>query len=189
MKLLDALLGRTKAKQADLDALFALPACAITLETAAGLHSARAAAVCFKAAEGQAFAEAQTELRELLNLDKQEGLELSESDDRYGYHWVVLRGAELEDLVSHVHTVNSTLQDRGFSSQLLASAFAFADGSGADVYLVYLYKRGTFYPFAPTGDERRNTELELRLRGAVQGELPVEADLSRWFPIWGVPIP
>jgi hypothetical protein len=56
-------------------------------------------------------------------------------------------------------------------------------------YLVYLYKRGTFYPFIPTAPERRDTERELRLRGMLEGELPVENDLSRWFPIWGVPFP
>jgi hypothetical protein len=52
---------------------------------------------------------------------------------------------------------------------------------------VYLYKRGTFYPFAPAGGQKRDTELELRLRGMLEGELPVESDLGRWFPIWDAP--
>ena len=34
------------------------------------------------------------------------------------------------------------------------------------IYLVYLAKQGTFYPFAPTGNEQRDTELELRLRAS-----------------------
>jgi hypothetical protein len=53
---------------------------------------------------------------------------------------------------------------------------------------VYLYKRGTFYPFAPRPGERRDNELELQVRAAVGGELPVEPDLTRWFALWGVPI-
>jgi hypothetical protein len=55
---------------------------------------------------------------------------------------------------------------------------------------VYLFKRGTFYPFAPVdaGKERRDTELELRIRTMVGADLPVEADLSRWFPMWDVPV-
>ncbi|MDX6255798.1 MAG: hypothetical protein QOJ11_2132, partial [Frankiales bacterium] len=31
--------------------------------------------------------------------------------------------------------------------------------------LVYLYKRGTFYPFAPLPGEKRDNALELQLRG------------------------
>jgi hypothetical protein len=56
--------------------------------------------------------------------------------------------------------------------------------------LVYLYKRGTFYPFAPvdTQKERRDTELELRIRTMLGVDLPVEADVSRWFPMWDLPV-
>ena len=56
-----------------------------------------------------------------------------------------------------MHFVNSTLEDHGYGPQLLCSVFAFHPAStagghgGDDVYLVYLYKRGTFYPFVPTG--------------------------------------
>jgi hypothetical protein len=64
---------------------------------------------------------------------------------------------------------------------------AFADGSGRRLGLVYLYKRGTFYPFAPTGDQQRDSAYELQVRGALGADLPVEADLSRWFPVWGAP--
>ena len=56
--------------------------------------------------------------------------------------------------------------------------------------LVYLFKRGTFYPFAPVDaqKERRDTELELRIRTMVGVDLPVESDLSRWFPMWDMPV-
>jgi hypothetical protein len=55
--------------------------------------------------------------------------------------------------------------------------------------MVYLYKRGTFYPFAPApgGGEQRDNVLELRVRDLLAGELPLESDLSRWFAIWGAP--
>jgi len=55
---------------------------------------------------------------------------------------------------------------------------------------VYLFKRGTFYPFAPvdTQKERRDTELELRIRSMVGADLPFESDLSRWFPMWDMPV-
>ena len=53
--------------------------------------------------------------------------------------------------------------------------------------LVYLYKRGTFYPFAPESGERRNSVLELQVRDLLQGEVPWEKDLSRWFAVWDAP--
>jgi len=39
-------------------------------------------------------------------------------------------------------------------------------GDGA-VRMVYLLKQGTFYPFAPTGPNQRDNELELRVRSFV----------------------
>ena len=63
-----------------------------------------------------------------------------------------------------------------------------ADAITRPVYLVYLAKQGTFYPFAPTGNEQRDTELELRLKSVLADDLPVEPDLSRWFPIWDLPV-
>ncbi len=192
MKFLDTLLGRTQPKAPKLDALFALPSAAVTLEAGAGLRSTGRAAVAFKPASGQVFAEAGTELAPLLEMAaEQAGSQLREENDKYGYRWVVVDDPDLEDLIGTVHLVNATLEDRGFGNQLLCSMFGFADGEGANrLYLVYLYKRGTFYPFAPVadGDEKRDNELELRVRGVLGSDLPIEADLTRWFPLWGVPI-
>lgn len=188
MKILDALLGRTKPKQANLDALFALSTAAVTLEAGFGLKPSGRAAVCFKPASGQTFAEMRKELEELLQMStKQSGTELSEEDDTYGYHWVTLRDPDLEDLVGAVHLVNASLEDREFGSQLLCSVFAFGVEQRS-AFLVYLYKRGTFYPFAPIAAEHRDNELELRLRGILENDLPIESDLSRWYALWGVPI-
>lgn len=190
MGLLDTILGRTKAKPPDLDRLFALPGAAITLEAALGMKPAGAAAVALKPASGRSFAEVQTELADLIALAAtQASSEVSRVQDSYGYEWFVVRDPDLDDLVTTVHLVNSTLTDRGFGPQLLASVFAFTGEQAETVHLVYLYKRGSFYPFAPTGKERRDNATELRVRDAVAGELPVEADLTRWFPIWGVPLP
>ncbi|MET0227111.1 MAG: hypothetical protein ABW234_00165, partial [Actinomycetes bacterium] len=166
MKFLDALLGRSKPKQPKLDALFGVTGAAITLEAAAGMRPTGQAAVCFKPASGQGFAAAAEELHDLLELAvKEAGSTVSVTDDRYGYRWVVLTDPEMEDLVTSVHLVNSTLEQYGFGPQLLCSVFGFTEGgSGRRVYLVYLYKRGTFYPFAPQGGERRDNELELRVK-------------------------
>lgn len=190
MGLLDSILGRTKAKPPDLDRLFALPSAAISLEAAAGLRSAGAAAVSLKPASGRSFAEVQTELDEMVALAaKEASSEVSRVEDSFGYQWIVVRDPDLDDLVTTVHLVNSTLADRGFGPQLLASVFAFRGEQAETVHLVYLYKRGSFYFFVPTGEQRRDNVTELRVRDIVAGELPVEDDLTRWFPIWGVPLP
>ena len=97
----------------------------------------------------------------------------------------------MSDLVTTVHMVNSMLAERGYGNQLLASVFAFRAEGGGVSYLVYLFKRGTFYPFvpAPGGGEKRDNQRELELQGALKGEVPLEGDLTRWFPIWGAPVP
>ena len=188
MKFLDALLGRSKPKQPKLDALFGVTGAAITLE-AAEMRPTGQAAVCFKPASGQGFAAASEELQGLLELAvKEAGSTLAVTDDRYGYRWVVLADPEMEDLVTAVHLVNSTLEQHGFGPQLLCSVFAFADDAGKRFHLVYLYKRGTFYPFAPLGGERRDNELELRVKATLEGDLPIEPELTRWFALWGLPL-
>ncbi len=190
MKFLDALLGRTKPKQPDLNTLFAVTGAAVTLQASVGLRSSGQAAVAFKPASGQGFAATSDELLELARYSgKASGTDLQTVDDEYGYRWIVLEDPDLEDLVTTVHLVNAGLTEQGFGSQLLCSVFGFAaENDGAACHLVYLYKRGTFYPFAPRPGQRRDNELELRLRGAADAELPVEPDLARWFPLWGLPL-
>src|SRR5580704_9876148 len=68
MGLFDTLLGRTKPAKANLDALFALPSAAITLQVSSGLVSTGKAGVCFKPPAGQNFADMQSELEKLLEL-------------------------------------------------------------------------------------------------------------------------
>ncbi len=221
MGLLDTLLGRTKPVRANLDALFALPSAAVTLETAAGLVLSGRAGVCWKSPAGQQAADVQHEIRDLLDIPEDahdpggtptaEGAldrpatpapagrpspaigRLTQAEDSYGYQWLLLDDSDTEDLVARVHLVNSTLTDNGWGPQLLCSVFGLVPGAEAGpdarpLYLVYLYKRGTFYPFAPQGGQRRDNELELRIRAVVAVDLPVEQDLSRWFPLWDLPV-
>jgi hypothetical protein len=187
---LDTLLGRTKPKQAQLDALFRMTGAAVTLQAATGLQSTGEAAVCYKPASGQGFAATGDELAELVRYGAESsGSELRSEDDKFGYRWLILSDPDLEDLVTVIHMANTTLEERGFGSQLLCSVFGFDDpGGGRACHVVYLYKRGTFYPFAPRQRQRRDNELELQVRNALSDELPIEPDLSRWFALWGLPL-
>ena len=247
MGILDTLLGRTKPVRPNLDALFALPSAAVTLETSAGLVLSGRAGVCWMPPAGQSAADVQREIAQLLDIPDdpaaagqataegelataggaaggagegaggeagggtsgpagggtggasgpagggtKAGL-LTQAQDAYGYRWLLLDDSDVEDLVNRVHLVNSLLAENGWGPQLLCSVFGVVPGPGADssarpLYLVYLFKRGTFYPFAPIGKERRDNELELRVRSVLGSDLPVEADLSRWFPLWDLPV-
>lgn len=152
MGFLDILLGRTKAVAPDLDQLFGLPSAALTLQAAAGFTPTGTGAVCFASVEGGAFAQAHQEVQELLDADAERtGPPVEVSRDEYGYSWLVSRREpdDLPALVSDLHAVNSALEGSGFGPQLLCSVAGLQDTGQRRLGLVYLYKRGTFYPFAP----------------------------------------
>ncbi len=189
MGLFDTILGRSKAVRPNLDALFALPTAALTLQSAGGLVTSGQAGVCWKPPPGQGAADAQKEIAELVDGG------FDQAVDAFDYGWLLLHDSDLEELVTKIHMANSTLQDNGWGPQLLCSVFGFVPGPDAPsdaraFRLVYLFKRGTFYPFAPvdTEKERRDTELELRVRTMVGADLPFESDLARWFPMWDMPV-
>jgi hypothetical protein len=185
----DALFGRRGLKKAQREALFALPAAAVTMEVELGLRPAGVAAVIFKPLSAGEFVRAENELQELLDLAARESSSrIERSTDSYGYEWLVVRDDDLEDLVATVHLVGSELAARGFGEQLLAAAFKFGGGK-LPVLWIYGYKRGSFWPFVPMGEgqERDNAE-ELELKAKLEKELPIEPDLSRWFGLFGAPL-
>ena len=171
--------------RANLDSLFMVPSAAITLETAAGLKPTGLGAVCFRAAEGAAFASTQADIVELLDADG-DGPDVEKSVDEFGFTWLVSRQDDMAALCTDLHTVNTMLEEQGFGPGLLCSIVPFRDAGGRSVGLVYLYKQGTFYPFAPSGTSRDNL-LELQVRDHLAGELPMEPDLQRWMAVWGAP--
>ena len=188
MGLWDALRGRSRAPQPNLDSLFLVPSAAVALQTAADLQPTGSGSVCFRAAEGAAFRDVQAEVVALLDADPQTP-DVRLSVDSYGYTWLTVDRdpGDTAGLCTELHAVNTALEAQGFGSGLLCSLVTFVDGGGQRVGLVYLYRRGTFYPFAPTSGQQRDSLLELRVRDALTGELPVEKDVQRWLAVWGAP--
>ncbi|MEU9045930.1 MULTISPECIES: hypothetical protein [unclassified Kitasatospora] len=192
MGILDALFGRTKPVKPDLDQLFGVPSAALTLEAGAAFTPTGLGSVCFAAVEGAAFVQVEQQVRALLDADTERGgVPVEASKDDYGYSWLLARHQpeELPELVNDLHAVNSELEANGFGPQLLCSLVGFRNPQGQSLALVYLYKRGTFYPFAPMpgGGEKRNSPLELQVNAMLGNDLRLEKDLSRWFPVWGAP--
>ena len=189
MGLRDVLLGRRGLKKAQRDALFALPAAAVTMNVELGLKPAGVAAVIFKPLSAGEFVRAENELQELLEVAARDSSsKVERSTDSFGYEWLIVRDDDLEDLVTTVHLVGSELAARGFSEQLLAAAFKF-QGRKHPVLWIYGYKRGAFWPFVPIGEgqERDNAE-ELELKAKLEKELPIEPDLTRWLALYGAPL-
>jgi PspA associated protein B len=185
---LDTLLGRTKPAQPNLDELFSLPTAAITLQASMNMTPTGVGSVCFRAPEGKAFSDIEKDVRELLSMGSGTA-SVEVTTDRYGFTWLTCHHAadDFEALVTDLHAVNSSLADGGFGPQLLCTLASFRDDQGRPVGIVYLYKRGTFYPFAPRSGEQRDNALELQVRGAVGADLKIEPDLTRWFAVWGAP--
>ncbi|MET8519689.1 hypothetical protein [Nocardioides sp. NPDC004968] len=192
----DVITGRTRPKQANLDALFAVPTAALTMQTSLGLVPTGDGAVCYRAAAGAGFAGTQKDIVELLGASESAPT-VTTSVDEFGFTWLSVdhepldpANPDITGLVTDLHAVNTTLEMNGFGPGLLCSLIAFRDSTGADgrsVGLIYLYKQGTFYPFVPTGTQQRDNLLEINVRSAIEGDLPVEKDLSRWLAVWGAP--
>ena len=114
MGFLDALLGRTKPKQANLDQLFGIPSAAVTLQVAAEFRPTGVGSVCFKAAEGGAFARTEAEIKELLETSSATATSepaaapIEVSEDSYGYTWLIVRRQpdDIAALVTDLHAVN-----------------------------------------------------------------------------------
>jgi hypothetical protein len=186
VRFVDALLGRTRARAAQLDALFGLPNAAITLETTSGFRPVGSGAVCYRAAEGPAAAETQTDIVAMLDADD-DGPDVEKTTDSFGFTWLITRQDDMALLCNDLHAINTSLEEQGFGPGLLCSMVPFSDATGRTFGLVYLYKQGTFYPFAPKEPPARDNLLEIQVRDLLAGELPLEKDLTRWMALWGAP--
>jgi hypothetical protein len=190
MGFLDSLLGRSRtAKPAKTDRLFALSTAYVTLQTEHGIENAGKAGIVFQPLATSDFQQIVRETEEVLHLTGDEtGTSIKSTEDEFGYRWVVLSDPDVEDLVVGVNAVKDALDTSGYGDRVLAAVFAFRDGD-RPIYFIYNVKRGTWYPFVPApGDKQRNTERELQIKAQLGAELPIEPELERWFPLWGVPL-
>jgi hypothetical protein len=187
--LANVIFGRKKLKKAIQEKLFAIATARITLESELGLKPSGSAAVVFKPMSAAEFVRAENELQELLDVAARESASrIERRGDEFGYEWLIIHDNDFEELVATVHLVASELVARGFGEQLLAAAFRF-DGGEHPLYWIYGFKRGAFWPFIPTGeDKNRDNANELELRAKLEKELPIEQDLSRWFALFDAPI-
>ena len=190
MGFLDALFGGgKKLKGPAPDRIFAMVTAQITMETGLGLKHKETAGIVFQPLGTADFEGILAETEELLRGTAEEtGTELRSHEDEFGYRWLILRDPDFEDLVVALNTVSSQLQGSGYGDRLLCAVFAFEE-KGRPLYFIYNFKRGAYYPFVPApGEQARDNERELRLKSQVGAELPFEEEMSRWFPLWEIPL-
>jgi len=187
---LDILRGKRELKQPAPDRLFAMSTAYVKMEMELALTSSGQAAIVFQPLATADFEQIVTDMTEVLHgTASDSGTTVDARDDDYGYRWMILRDPDFDDLVIGVNAVSSALEAGGYGERILCAVFAFEDARGRPLYWIYNYKRGAFYPFVPAGGaQQRDTERELRLKAQVGAELPVEVELERWFPLWGIPI-
>jgi hypothetical protein len=194
--LLDVIFGRRKLDQPAPDRLFAISTAYVKFETELLLASRGTAAIVFQPLSSSDFQSIVTEMETVVRgTASDSGVKVETSDDSYGFRWLVLRGQDFDDLVVGINAVSSSLEAGGYGERVLCAVFAFEDQQHRPLYWIYNYKRGAFYPFAPavgagggTVEGQRDNERELVAKAQVGAELPVEAELERWFPLWGIPI-
>jgi hypothetical protein len=188
--LFDVIAGRRKLSKPAPDRLFALSTAYVKMETELDLTTRGVAGIVFKALDTADFASIVRDMEEVVKATGADtGTTVESKDDDYGFRWVILRDPEFEDLVVGVNGVSQALEGGGYGDRVLCAVFAFKDSKDRPVYWIYNYKRGAFYPFVPAeGEKQRDTERELVLKAQIGSELPVEQELERWFPLWGIPI-
>jgi hypothetical protein len=187
---LDVLTGRRKLAQPAPDRLFAVSTAYVTMQTSLGMSSRGATAIVFQPLATADFESIVRDMEEVVRATASDsGTTVASQDDSYGFRWLILRGSEFDDLVVGINAVSSALEAGGYGDRVLCAVFAFEDSHQRRVYWIYNYKRGSFYPFAPAGGgEQRDNEREMILKAQLGRELPVEEDVARWFPLWGIPI-
>jgi hypothetical protein len=187
----DILTGRHEVKGPAPDRLFAITTAYITLQSEHQIEPAGSAAIVFQALQTSEFEATIREMEEVVKATGGEtGTQVKTQDDSYGYRWMVLKDDAVEDLAVGINAVSSSIETAGHGERLLCAVWAFVDAQKHRVYFIYNYKRGYWYPFvpAPGNTNERDNERELRLKAQMASDLPMEPELERWFPLWGIPI-
>ena len=184
MGLFDSLFGRTKVPAGKTDALFALSTAALDIEVKLDSRYGGQAAIILRAVDNSSYDAIGREINDLLAMGGQDfTAKVKSHDDAMGFRWITFSGPDLDDAITGLHMTADLIKQGGYSDSLLASMFRFKDW-----YLIYSYRRGSFYPFMPTSHSTRNNSREFRIRQTLANALPMEKDPERWYPLWDPPI-
>ncbi|HII91381.1 MAG TPA: hypothetical protein HA262_04210 [Methanosarcina sp.] len=191
----DAILGKSTLPKAKSEKLFAMSTASITLESNLGLKPSGSAGICFKPIGASAYESARKEIQELLEYSSKETeTEFRLEKDEFNFLWAIFKDPDFEDLVANIHLVSETLEEHGFGGQILCAIYRFDSepeagnsGRGKIIYWIYNFKQGTYYPFVPLSGKQRDNPFEFKLRAEMEREMPIEENVEKWYPLWGIP--
>ena len=114
----------------DSDLIFSLSSSHIALDMKIGLVTTGRCVLVIKTSGGQYFLEVEKEIKTFLDTIEREeysavDLHCDTITDYQGYLWIVLYGKRMEDLLVGVTAVGDLVNERGFSDQIIATAFQF----------------------------------------------------------------
>ena len=198
---MDAILGSSKLPKAKSEKLFAISTASITLESSLNLKPSGYAGICFKPIGASAYESARKEIQELLEYSSKETkTEFRMEKDEFNFLWAIFKDPDFDDLVANIHLVSQTLEERGFGEQILCAIYKFDSETGTKaaasrenpdgikvVYWIFSFKQGTYYPFIPLPGNQRDSPFEFRLRADMEKEMPIEKNVEKWYPLWGIP--
>ncbi len=170
------------AKEADAEDLFGMSTAHLTMEADLGYDPHYEVALCFSDFDSHKFDELVEEAREIAELGDS-GSVARVQQDGHGYQWIVIEDDGYEDLVTAVYSVADEFIEHRYGSRLLAAVFGF-EKNNERAYWIYSFRRGSFYPFCPTGTNTRDNGTEFKLQSILDGELDVEDDEGYWYPLW-----
>jgi hypothetical protein len=196
----DILTGRHQVKEPAPDRLFAISTAYVTLQSEYQIDPLGSAAIVFQALATADFEATLKDMEAVVTATGGDtGTTVKTEDDSYGYRWMILRNPpaapSVEDLAVGINAVSGSIETAGHGERLLCAVFAFTDAQKRRIYFIYNYKRGSWYPFVPSADggsggnaQQRSTERELQLKAQIGAEMPMEPEIERWYPLWGIPI-
>ena len=190
MGLLDALLGRTQAGAPDLDQLFARARRRAHPRGRRRAAPDRARLGLLPRGRGRRFGAAQRRRRSSCSTPTA-ARRSSAPVDSYGYTWLLVRARPARTWPAWSPTCTRStrpLRTPGFGPSLLCSLVGFADADGpAGSGWSTCTSAAPSTRSRPTGASSATTRWSCRSAALLGDDLPVEPDLSRWFPVWGAP--
>ena len=188
------LLGRAAradatAAPAKLDALFALPSAAMTLEASLGLAATGVGSVCFRAAEGAASAVVAAGGRPRSSTSTADPQAQSHVDD-FGFTWLTVHTdpPDMAALVTDLHAVNTAWRTRASGPACSARWSPSRRGrtAAADVRRLPLQARHVLPVLPDQGPRRATTCVSASCATPSAPTCRSRRTPRRWLPLWGI---
>ena len=196
MGLRDILTGRHTVKGPAPDRLFAISTAYVTLQAEHQIDPAGMAAIVFQALATSEFETTLREMEEVVTATGGEsGTTVASQDDSFGYRWMVAaqppwRAERRRPRRRHQRRLQLDRDGRLRRAPAVrrVRVRGRAEAAGSTSSTTTSAATGTRSCRPRRQPSERSTERELQLKAQMAGELPIEPELERWFPLWGIPI-